>query len=703
MISNISCTKLIKENIRHRNWLAALVSTAFFLMLPVYSLLYISSYNGSNMDAEWITTVFNTFPYFFNCSRLSLFAVILAFLPILCALSGFSYIHSKEKTDFYHSLPVKRNKLYASSYLSGLIILFVPYFVCTLLTAAVCFLTGAVLPTTELVKNCTISFLSGILAVFVIYNACVFSVMLTGKTVTGLLVSLTVLVYPLIIFTGTVLLQTSYFHSFCPGRTSVAEQLATLFSPSGLFFRLITSGGAGMLNMSTVFASFLVSAVCFTAALLLYQIYPSEAAGSALAFPVSAPILKVLICIPCPVFLAIVIQQTMYISEYPLTPVLSILAAVLLCCVIDFIIFTDFKMLLKTWKSSLLSVAGVLAVICFFQFDLPGYDSYIPAPEKIQSIGLYPDTFSNYFSYNDYEKQTASVLEYDVPDKETDLIYALAQSGISNLENGILPDSINNGISVSEEDYILSTFRYRLNSGRTVFRNYAVQKKDMEKALKHLLDDTDYRRQIFPVTQIDKRHISDISLMDAYRTQKTLELNSQQREALMTAYESDLMTVSSETLVNGSALAELSIRISNPYERATADTSASLKDITDYSMDRLYIYPEFTATLELLESLGFSCQRNINPKDVEALTLTVYCDSSNTEKYNNITDHLSGNAQIEAYDDQITVNTRSLNDITLILNAAEPCYTTMLDTSDPYNAYLDITYKNGDYGSTVLK
>ena len=43
MTSKISCARLILEDIRKRSWLAALTSVAFFLIIPVNTMLYLSS------------------------------------------------------------------------------------------------------------------------------------------------------------------------------------------------------------------------------------------------------------------------------------------------------------------------------------------------------------------------------------------------------------------------------------------------------------------------------------------------------------------------------------------------------------------------------------------------------------------------------------------------------------------------------------
>lgn len=63
MISKISYIKLIREDIRHRGWLAALSGVLLFLSMPVYTLIYLDSYSE---DPEVLKEFADTFSGFIN-------------------------------------------------------------------------------------------------------------------------------------------------------------------------------------------------------------------------------------------------------------------------------------------------------------------------------------------------------------------------------------------------------------------------------------------------------------------------------------------------------------------------------------------------------------------------------------------------------------------------------------------------------------
>ena len=58
------------------------------------------------------------------------FVVIAAFC---LGMTGYHYLYSREKTDFYHSLPLKRERIFFVPYVSGILIFAVPYLINLLL------------------------------------------------------------------------------------------------------------------------------------------------------------------------------------------------------------------------------------------------------------------------------------------------------------------------------------------------------------------------------------------------------------------------------------------------------------------------------------------------------------------------------------------------------------------------------------------
>ena len=695
----ISYIKLIRADIRHRGWLLALTSIVLFLAMPVYTTLYLSTY--TDLASDLITY----FPGLINGNNLRSLAGAIAVSAVLIALTGFSYIHSREKLDFFHSLPVKRTTWFATTYLSGLIIFLVPYVICSILTV----IAGAAnsLMTIRIVQHSAEAALGGILAFFLIYTAAVFAVMLTGRTVTGLLASLAVIVYPSMIFTMIFSLEQAFFKSYYSydPNSSLPLKLANYLSPYELFNSLIAGSATGSLHVGLAAAAILISALLIVCAVLLYRAYPSEAAGNTIAFPVTAPVLKVLVCIPTALFVSLAVQELMLLNDTGWIFLLSLLAAVILCAVIEFIYTLDLRQLLRGWKSSLIAVAGVMAVLCIFRFDLLGYDTYLPVEDKVEAICFRPDSFSYYFSYPDSEYPFESELGYFAPEDETDALYSLASSGIENLENGI--DVRNNS------GYIETLFRYKLSNGRIVSRQYPIKYENAAAALEEVLDNQEYRKELFPYFHFDKNSVISIALSDIYGISDEMELDKKQRLTLLETYERDLLSVSADTLINSVPIGELSVQIPDPEqtEQTVDKTNPSYTTGNSYSSNgfpidvpQLYLYPEYTNTLALLEDYGYTLRSHIAPEDVSGITVYLYKETVESGKYSDLISRLSDTADLLFYDSEITISVTAQEDIALLLEHIRPYTVKILDDGETREDYIEVQYKNGNfYGSMFVE
>lgn len=95
MISKISYIKLIREDIRHRGWLAALSGVLLFLSMPVYTLIYLDSYSE---DPEVLKEFADTFSRFINGYNSAFLIILIGILAFAVGISGFQFMHKKRKT-----------------------------------------------------------------------------------------------------------------------------------------------------------------------------------------------------------------------------------------------------------------------------------------------------------------------------------------------------------------------------------------------------------------------------------------------------------------------------------------------------------------------------------------------------------------------------------------------------------------------------
>lgn len=719
MTSKISYIKLIRADIRHRGWLAALVCIGLFLGMPVFTMLYIDSLLGDSVavaaegvnaasaqSREYIIEqIRDIFQGLLNGHILNYLAAAIAVFAVLCALTGFGYIHSKEKLDFYHALPVKRGQWFAVSYLSGLLIFLVPYGICAGLTIAVGGANGIM--TAKVAAECAVAAAGGILAFLLIYHSCILAAMLTGQTVTGLLATLVIAVYPFLVFGLFTALKGIFFETYYGGATAFTDTLAETMSPAGLFISLIDSTGAGIPGARLFITAAVLGVLILGGAFLLYRIYPSEAAGNALAFPRTAPVFKVMICIPAAVFASIIAKAFMGLSGTKWILVLSLLAAVILCGVIEFIYQQDLRMLLKGWISSVISVAGVFLVLCIFQFDLTGYDTYLPDQGRVESIRFHPDSFWGYFQYPE-EYSGDIFVGPAASDEGMEVLYRLAEAGVGNLEEGYTPNTLDLADADSEinKTYINTVFCYKLSGGREVYRRYCVGREELLSVLEELGKSEGFRKELFPVFHLDTSQVASVSYRDAYGVETLTGLSGEQIRALLDAYKKDVLAADMEALAGDQPLGELMLEIPDEDAENVSDENATVNAYGEYgnstqpdtviTLGSFYIYEGYDNTLACMEKYGYTLRTEIAPEDVQSVSLYLSAESMRSGKYTDLLSSLSSNIERFAYDDgaqEITI--RSQDDIRTVVEHLEPYCGGILGSDSGMGDYADIQFEEG--------
>lgn len=646
MTSKISFNKLLKENIRHRGWLAVLSCILLFLSGPVYAMLMLESLLKSN-DSSNVTQAQQLFPGMLNGGTF-LLGILIFLLAVLCAVTGFSYLHSAEKIDFYHSFPLSRSQWFRISYTGGLLIFLAPYLasgICTLMIGSV----KGILTSGLFLDSC-IALAGGILGFLVIYHTAIFAMMLTGKIVTGVLATLVLSIYGNMVVGLIYDLAAAFFVTYSSDSHVLPAQFSGFLSPFALYTGLLgrtamgttEAGSFPVIGSSYIMHRFtyrmigedLLPLLLFTVIFLLmlglisdylYRKRPSEAAGNALAYPVTAPFIKVLISVPTALYCGLFIH-TLFDTDRIWMIFICILSVILLCGTIEFIYHMDLHRLLAGIGSSLISIFGVIVILCIMQLDLFGYDTWLPKEDSLESISFSPSSFYGYFSY------TGDLLYSETPEqldseamqvKDFTPLYTLAQEGIANTKAGVSPKTLYE--MDPDSDYIQISFRFEKKSGKAIYRNYAVSKEQTMNTLVSLCQDENYRKALFPVFSLDYSEIVNIRLTDIYDQPLSLNLNPEQRNTLLDAYKKDVLAVDMRDLQNKSPIGELSIDIPSSDDWSSYDSSITIS--------QFYLYDSYQNSLALLEEFGYAPRTQLQSEDVEKIVVTeaIYTETENAD------------------------------------------------------------------------
>lgn len=642
MTSKISYFKFIRENIRRRSWLAAVSAILIFSVQTLWTSIRIESLladpNYSSLDsvknfsiANWTDTVF---PGFLNGSAYQPFAILIILLALCCAVSGFSYLHKTEETDFFHSLPLTRRQLFSISYIGGLLIFLLPYLIASIATISIASAMGlgSYIP----LGRCLLAILGCILGFLIFYHTSIFAMMLTGKLISGVLASFVFYVYIEMVAQLFESLPSLFWDTYHSTPNSLSDQIPRFLSPLSIYSHLLTQTAYtnDSVNFSNILLTFVIAVLygilTFFIAYILYQKRPSEAAGNALTYQSLSGWIKFFATVPAALNIGLFVSTFYGHISTKWIIFSSILAVVILCGITEFIYHTDLRQITKGKRSSFFSLLTVAGILCILHFDLFGYNTWIPENEDLKSVSVTSDSFTNYFIY----QNNTVHFSYDTPLDNPALqvtdpapVLLLAEEGIQNYKNGI---KVEDTITETAKDYIRISIRFTRKYGSPVYRDYVVSKNTLLNTLETLCKSEDYRKGLFPVFQLEIDKMTAVDLTDIYQTPQTLSLTSEQKTALFDAYKEDVLHTDIRTLQEEYPIAELTAKYpALPEENLDISTCDYVEGcFVDPSISQLYIYKNFKNTRTLLTEYGYTIRENMDPSDVSQIQLELLEDSS---------------------------------------------------------------------------
>lgn len=397
---NFSSKGLLGNSMRRNLWALVLSGVGFFLSLLLPALmtmqnaleqrvLDLKELSQANVELNWQNAMNNA------ASMLSggnLFVkIVFIVLAVVCGVAMFAYLHSRQKVDFYHSLPISRTRLFANNFLTGIVCTFSTYLVMLAITVGCAYAMGC----GEAVRWDEIggAVLCNLIVFLLIYALTVLTTVICGNTIITLLLLAWVFFSPMLVR----VLQFCLFDKFYDTFTANAGQLvgAIRLTPVVQYFVLHGTHYIGEHVMGVLqpgesalglLIGYLIAAAVVTAlALFLFRIRKSERAGTALAFtPTKLPI-KVYMCLVMGVAFGWVFG--MIAGNFWFWPGL-VVGTVLFHWIVEVIYAFDFRAIfarpLHLLAILVVLVAGMLAM----QFDVTGYDTWLPDRDDLTAVDI---------------------------------------------------------------------------------------------------------------------------------------------------------------------------------------------------------------------------------------------------------------------------------------------------------------------------
>lgn len=633
--------KYMKENTKQRIWNLALVLLLCFFAFPVTTALWSSTaFRPENLNSSLPADLalaqaqrdFTRDMLRMYSMKGGALAFMLTIAAVVLAASGFAYLHSKKKTDFYHSLPIRREMLYAVTCLNGFLYMAVAYLGFLTIAAVMIRVKGVPFDWGSLY----LASVEHLCFFALVYMTAILSMLLTGNLVVGLLGTGVLFSWGPVICMTISAYFSEYFTTFY-GDDSFLLALSERTSPVAWYVKACMSSQPGRMALWAMLAA----AVLFLLGMLLYRRRPSEAAGHAMAFPITEPIIRFLIAVPSSLLLGAMFHSMMYEDGWTVFGLVC--GLLLVSCIIEIIYHFDFKSLFAHKRQLLVSAVFVGVVFAIFRFDLFGYDRYLPATEKLASGGIYsdlldPDATSQYHSTVEYTEGWYGVTFDAMPsstlademqisdDQGLELLHTIAAQGVHDAAQArdrfLRGGGRSYDVEEGDEAFRNVTIAWHLRNGRTVYRSYRVNVSGVRAALEAVYNLDAYKTAMYPVLSLTADDVAGINYKEEDECSHVKLAGADVKAALLAAYQEELKALTSETRAHEMPIAEIQFK--------TNEQQALIQKLRDeggnYTLFNYYyyypIYPSFTKTIALLRACGVEVGGMVTPEKTASITLS---------------------------------------------------------------------------------
>ncbi len=653
MTSRNSFFNLLKEDLHRRLWTLILAVLVFFGTFGVAFTMviqnYVSRYSRASFgytNAQFIERVSNNLcEDFYGCWPW--FMVVAIVGAVICGMNGFAYLHSRKQMDFYHSLPVKREEIFAVRLVNGVLIYAVPYLVGLLYTFVLCALYRVM--TWEIFFCGLFMFLAHFMGYLIMYLGVVVAMMLTGKLVIAFFGICTINLYAPAVYGLFMWLKDSFFVTAYNSDVELetAIEITRWFSPASYYAGLVIN----IINVESTtgfwleFIFFLLfAAVLVAATLWLYKKRASEKADTAIAFKVTEPVFRILISVPVGVLVGMMFFFIQYDYGWGTSIFWLIFGGLLggfLCHgIMEALYNGDIKKCLSHKVQMLITMALAAVIPLLFLFDVFGYDSYIPDKKDVKNMavissemrfaGSYYDE-DGWMSPNNYALENMKITDIDA-------MYALAEllsedAGEHRSEKFFgyggsytVAADINYAGGAEKMNYTDFIIRYTLKDGTTATRTYEYNYYAVMDLLEQIYNNDEYKSAVHPVFGLLKTNaaVKNIEVyspvgVKAGTLTGNMQLNGQ---SILEAYEEDFLAMSFDDLVNSAPIGELTVSFE------VKEGTGNYQDSTNF-----LVYPEMTRTLELLKESGYPLKGIAQAENIKTITIH-YSGSLNDLKRN---------------------------------------------------------------------
>lgn len=544
----------------------AILTLIAFIGLPIASLMNFYMNSSSVPQNLWYAK------QFYEITVGSVPAIVSMLFAVICAACVFSYLSSHRSASFFHSLPVSREGLFISAYLSGFAFMAVPTIVAVLLDALVIGCRGV-----NIIGPAFIGMGISLLIEFFFYNFAVLCMIISGNAIGGFIFyGIMNGVFVFMTFVGDELAQFFYFgHPYSILDQELTSWLCPVFGlsmiragyvydiPKDINFFESKAIRIEFRDMKYLLYYVIIAVVFLAVSFIEYRKKETESVGEVITVKWVKPLFK-LGFTTCFMLLFTMLFYSIFFSGN-INAEWQVVASAVVFSFLGYIFaeminrksFKIFKTLKPTF---LIYVVLSSLVVMIMKFDLTGFEKRMPkSSEEVKSVFLNLDGMMEIEDPAIIDEvialHAAIVDNKDYIVDETKRIYELEAEYYAN-EDRIYSSYEYDGVSlqVNCDEYVgarfmMATIEYSLANGKTLTRRYDIPVRadgndpEFVKALERIYNKPEcVKSRIFNEFDPELFEIkyADILVHDEEGSDKDIMYTDHDAEELLKAIEKDI-------------------------------------------------------------------------------------------------------------------------------------------------------------------
>lgn len=629
----------IKENNKRRIWLWLVSAFGFIVLWPSAVAMVISRTlnNNNNLESyiEWYgatageqlirTALLDNMRNIFGVSNFVMY-ILIAGIAIVSAIQGYSFLYSKKKIDFYMGMPVKRKKRFFVIWLNGILVFYLPYLIGTGISMLFAVANGGMNPS---VLSAALS-ASGLFLIFYlcIYHLGILAVMMTGNIIITCFGVIVFFFYEVVVRIQIQEYMSKFFKFFSYYGYESEPVLSPFFILADFADKYAKGqGNVWITALQLLLFAFIIGIIAY----LCYLKRPSEAAGHAMAFKLPQPVIKILITIPVTLLTGWMIMDvngyeplSNHNEGFGFVAFTMVITLIVCSCLIQVIYEFDIRGILHKKRHILISGAAVVFIFSVFQFDLFGYDSYIPAAEKIESAALMPMSSGNYFESSYLNENMESVGSNEYAGEymyltDVGAVCKLAKKSMEEMNGREDFYSVIYNDDEQADTWYGAQLIFRMNSGKTVCRRIYINVDDKEnQELLDRIEGTDEFRigyyqaagEVLDEAISNTKKEVTASYWNGVYNQK---IQKEELQKLLTLYKKDVRTTNFTKVREKEASGYIRLSVMSKQRNYSYANEIGIA-----------IYPFFTECINYLKELNYYNDKFVNLEDVEKIQVINY-------------------------------------------------------------------------------